>query len=291
MTERYFEKFPVIQYSNNQVVDIMRRTVLLNRISENPYVFYPYDISDNERADQFSSRYYNDSYQSWIVYMSNKITDPYYEWYLSESELNEFVTKKYGDIYTAQEKIKHYTNDYNNQTELTPGGYDALTVCLKKYWEPIFGTGDNIIGYKRKELDWVVTTNKIISYGVSNTNFIKDEIVNIVYNTDDVGTGQVLNSSANLVYVQHVSGSFYPDLNTTITANSYIYGNESTVNTAFVSATALANNISEDELIYWRPVSYYEYEYDKNEYNKSIRIIDKDYAQQISDNLKELLQD
>ena len=61
MPERYFEKFPVITYSNNQVVDITKRVTLLDRVSESPYVFYPYDISNAERADHFSHRYYEDS--------------------------------------------------------------------------------------------------------------------------------------------------------------------------------------------------------------------------------------
>jgi len=291
MTERYFEKFPVITYGNNQIVDITRRTVMLNRVSQNPYVFYPYDISDSERADQFSGRYYEDPYQSWLVYITNKITDPYYEWYLSEEEFIEFLNKKYGDYYVAQQKTRHYTNDFSNSDQITQGGFDALTPCMQRYWEPVYGIGSNISAYKRREIAWEVSTNKIISYGVSNTSFIKDELVTINFTTDDVGYGQVVNAADNFVYLQHVSGSFYPDTDTTILANSYIYGSESSVNTVFTSAKALANNIAEEEAIYWKPVSYYEFEYNKNEYNKTIRIIDKDLAQVASDNLKELLKD
>ena len=72
MAEKYFEKFPVITYSNNQVVDITKRVALLERVSSNPYVFYPYEITSNERADQLSTRYYGDAYRSWIFYISNK---------------------------------------------------------------------------------------------------------------------------------------------------------------------------------------------------------------------------
>jgi hypothetical protein len=264
MPQRYFDKFPTITYSNTEVVDITRRVAVLDRVISNPYIYFPYEIAEEERADQFSERYYEDSYQSWLVYMSNKITDPYYEWYLTETEFIEFLNKKYGDYYVAQEKIKYYTNDYETSDQITPGGFSALTPCMQRYWEPVFGVGSNIIAYKRREITWDVSTNKIISYGVSNTSFIKDELVTIVFGVDDTGRGQVVNAANNLVYVQHVSGSFFPDINTTITANSYIYGQESSVNTVFTSATALANNISEEELVYWKPVTYYEYEYNKN---------------------------
>jgi hypothetical protein len=61
------------------------------------------------------------------------------------------------------------------------------------------------------------------------------------------------------------------------------------VNTVFTAVTAVSNNISEGELVYWTPVTYYDYEYSKNEYNKSIRVLDSKYAQQAADNLKDLL--
>ena len=50
MADRYFDKFPVITYNDNKVVDITNRVALLDRVSRNPYIFYPYDLSDQERA-------------------------------------------------------------------------------------------------------------------------------------------------------------------------------------------------------------------------------------------------
>jgi hypothetical protein len=61
------------------------------------------------------------------------------------------------------------------------------------------------------------------------------------------------------------------------------------VNTIFTSTTSIANNIPAVEEIYWSPVTYYEYETEKNEFYKTIRVLDKNYSQVISDNLKQLL--
>lgn len=291
MTERYFEKFPLVNYSNNSVVDITRRVVLLEKVSSNPYVFYPYEISDNERADQFSYRYFEDPYQSWILYLTNKIVDPYYEWYLTQEELNEFIEKKYGSYYDAQQKIKFYKNNWYGVENISLSAYNALSSDMKKYWEPSYGVGTNILSYSRKQVDWSTTTNKIISYGVSNTSFIKDEICDIVFDSTYSGKGQVISTSNAAVYIQHVSGYYYTSPSVSITGSSYIYGNESQTNTIFTSVTAVANNISEEEINYWTPVTYYDYENDKNEYNKSIRIIDKSLSQVASDNLKDLLKE
>jgi hypothetical protein len=289
MVERYFQKFPVISYSNTQVVDITRKAVLLSKVSANPYVYYPYEIVEEERADQFSARYYEDSYQSWILYITNNITDPYYEWYLSEQQLVELCDKKYGSYFLADQKTKFYRNDWEGKGNIDVSAYNALTVGMKKYWEPVYGSGSNVIAYKRKENEWTINTNKITSYSVSNTSFVTDEICNIVFNNNYSGTGQVQSVNGNTLFVQHLSGTFLSNSSVAITGSSYIYGEESGVNTAFSSTTLVANNIPSDEENYWAPVTYYDYEREKNEFNKTIRVLEKNFSQQISDNLKDLM--
>jgi hypothetical protein len=285
MAEKYFSKFPKVQYANNYVVDITRRVVLTNAVSTSAYAFYPYDITADERADQFSYRYYNDQYQSWLLYITNQITDPYYGWYLTDSQFNDFIELKYNSLTLAQQKVKYYKNNWENVENISVSEYNSLTDVNQNYWDPVYGNGYAISSYKRKQLDLSATTNKVISYTVSNTSFTMDERCKIVYNSSYIGYGQVAASANNKLYLQHVSGTFY----TNSTGTGYIYGTESGVNTAFTSPSAVSNNISEGELIYWTPITYYDYEYNKNEYNKSIRVLDSKYAQQAADNLKDLL--
>jgi len=286
MVERYFEKFPITSYSNTNVVDITKRSTLLNLVYNNPYAFYPYEITSNERADQLSYRYYDDQYKSWILYFSNRIVDPYYEWYLHDSEFNAFIISKYGSFENSVEKIKYYLNNWVGQENIAPNYYNALPPNLKKYWEPVYNNY-SIISYKRSEYDWIVNTNKIVSYNTytSNTvttfnpNFIKDEICK-VYFTDATAQGQLLSFSNTSLQLQHVSGEY-------VYYNSgYIVGTESGSNVTFNTASLVIKNIPDEELIYWSPVTYYEYEMKKNEYNKTLRVIDKVYTQKLSDNLK-----
>lgn len=307
MAERYFEKFPVITYSNNQVVDITKRVTLLDRVSESPYVFYPYDISNAERADHFSYRYYDDSYKSWIVYLSNKIIDPYYEWYLDNQQFTDFITKKYGSIPDAQQKVKYYRNNWENDKgeEIGVAEYNALTVAQQYYWDPIYKNGV-VYSYKRKESNWNKDTNKMVRYSVSAnayqlSAFVNNEIVEVVFDSYNTGNGQFVmsntvnvyvnsslltNTNLNFVYLQHMRGQ-YETNNTAgivVTGNSYIYGTESQINVAITivenestndSVIVVANNIAADEERYWESVSYYDYEEEKNEYNKTIRVMEK----------------
>lgn len=293
MTDRYFDKFPQITYSNNSAVDITRRVALLDKVSRNPYIFYPFEITGQERPDQLSNRYYEDPYKSWLIYLTNKITDPYYGWYLSEDEMQEFVNSKYGSLYSAQTKIKFYRNDWENKDPINKNEYNALIPELKKYWQPNYGVGNTVIDYVRKEADWSVSTNKIISYSVSNTAFIKNEICNIRLMDDSLGKGQVLSTTSNTVLLQHVYGSYFTSETVQIDPEShisYIYGTESNCNAVITAVTSLSNNISEEEMVYWKPITYYDYENEKNEYNKSIRLIDSSQTTKAVENLRTLLE-
>jgi len=289
--ERYFEKFPTIQYANTTVVDITKRAALLEKVYNNPLVYYPYTISSEERADQLSYRYYKDQYQSWLIYFSNKIVDPYYEWYLHEKEFNDFVTKKYGSYFTTQRKVKHFKNDWNSEESITVSRFDSLSIGQRKYWEPVLGYNNIIASYKRKQKDWIINTNKIVKYTITPltdtaNRFIKDEICNIIFTNNKIGFGQVLFISGNELHLQHMAGYYNEIIDP---ASCYIQGEESKAYADPSAIEILANNIPADEEVYWKPVTYFEYEYEKNEFNKTVQVVDVTFAQQASDNLKDLM--
>lgn len=299
-TNKYFDKFPIITYSNNQVVDITKRVAVLEKISSNPYVFYPYDIVADERAEQFSGRYYKDVYKSWILYLSNKIIDPYYEWYMTNSQFDQFITKKYNSIPEATQKIKYYRNNWEIYKDdlISKSQYNALTTGQKNYWEPVFITYDKISGYRRKQNDWVLGTNQIVRYTISASQYQfstmnVDEIVDIQLSPTRLGSGQLLktDSSNNQIFLQHVKGFYKPNIEVPISGSSKIISEESNVTATITEITVVADNIPDDEKVYWDGVSYYDYEYEKNEYNKSIRVIDSDLSPTVVKNLKDLMKE
>lgn len=298
--EKYFEKFPIINYANNVAVDITKRVDLLNRVSSNPYVFYPYEITADERADQLSTRYYNDPYSSWLLYITNKIVDPYYEWYLSNDEFSNLIITKYGSVVEANQRIKYYRNNWTNASEqnITSSEWNALTVSQRQYWEPIFDANGRIKYYQRKQKDWKRVTNKIVSYTITATDFemnsfANDEVVSIHFDSNYSGNGQFVkvNSNTNILYLQHMRGTFLANDNVTISGSSYIYSNQSKINVAFTTATLTASNIPADEESYWEGVSYFDYENEKNEYNKTIRVMEKNLRDVAAENLKTLMQE
>lgn len=288
--DRYFDKFPKIQYSNSQIIDITKRVVVLDSVGKNPYIYYPYEISHNERADQLSSRYYDDPYKSWMIYLTNKIVDPYYEWYMHEKDFQQFIQDKYGSFVNAVEKIIHYRNNWEESENISISRFDTLTASQKKYWQPVY-INNKINSYSRKQVNLTINTNKIVSYTVSNNSFTNNEICQIVFNPINKGTGQILSVSNNKIYVQHTSGTTLANSTVLITSNSYIYGNESGVNASFTTSNTIVENISDEEEIYYKAITYYEYETERNEFNKTLRVIDNRTTQNVVNRFKELMRE
>jgi len=221
MSEKYFVKFPIISYSNVACRDITRRVSINQEVKGNLDFYYPVEMEAGFRADALAEAYYQDPEMDWLIYLTNKIVDPYYQWYNSEINFNDFLTKKYGTIATAQEKIKYYRNNWDaDSIELTPSIYNnTIDTAWRKYYEPLFGEKNNIVMYQRKREDWIVNTNRLLQFTISLANssvtFTDDEIVDIKASGEIVGGGTVVSSNSSVLIIHHVSGN--TSANTTAT--------------------------------------------------------------------------
>jgi Base plate wedge protein 53 len=300
--ETYFKNFKQIQYANNTVIDITERVVMLSNVQRNPYVYYPYDITNGIRADQLANETYKDPFTSWMLYLSNDVVDPYYEWYMDQNQFDEFIVAKYGSMVNAMQKIAFWRNDWVDKPNISSSTFQAESPERMKYWKPNYNAYGGIIDYSRSQDDWVVTTNKIVKYVVifPTTGFIKNEVVDITFNDADnnKGTAQVITSSGSTLVVQHNYGTtipgegtaelqFEPDLNNF--PMSTIVGRESGQVGRILSVEVAFENLSADEIVYWKPVTYYDMENQKNEGNRSIRVLQSRLAPNYIKNVKDLL--
>lgn len=325
MTERYFEKFKQITYANAQCIDLTQRVVFSDNFLRNPYVFYPYELNYFERPDQFAYRYYDDQYYAWLLYLTNDVIDPYYDWYIPDNEFKDFIVKKYKSLELAQQKIKFYRNNWEQNNIISISEFNALPASLIRYWEPQYTVNGSVLNYMRKKEDIIVNTNNIRSYAVNNNVlFINDEIVKIKFNSHE-GRGQVLSAipgteiipeldysylsennkkywepnpsdtrfyiQKQIINLQHTSGVTLANSTVLINNQSYLYGQESGTNAIFSAARSSANNFLPEEEVYYSPVTYYDYENEKNEYNKNIQVFDKPYAKGAAKSLKDLLKE
>ena len=265
----YFNFFPTTEYANTIVTNPISKVKFDQSVQKNLAVFYPYTIEQGERPDQIAARYYDDPELDWIIYLANDIMDPYYDWPLSQNQLYEYLTAKYGSISNAQSKIIFYRNNYaSDDTALTASSYNALSTALKKYFKPVLGINGNIVSYERKELDQVLETNKVIDLTISSGTFsVGDKF------TQNTSSGFVTFANTTHVVVDKITGSF-----------SAGAANGATI----TSVTTVSQPISDVEASYWEPVSAFTYEEELNESKLHIRVLDKAYVGKIEKDMREL---
>ncbi len=290
MPEYFFAKFPKIQYSNSTCVDLTKRVVLNADLRTSPIAYDEYDLKNSSRPDIIAENYYEDPTMEWMIWMTNGIVDPYYGWTLTDEEFNSHLIKKYGSLEITLKKIAYFRNNWrNNETELTPAFYNSqLTNDLKKYFTPNYNEGLTILSYTRKREETVINTNKIYNFGVTLSNtqlsFAVGEIVDIKSNTAPytvVGGGEVIFANTSVVKIKNISGN--------TSATNLVVGETSKANATITVSTLIADNIPDTEAIFWEPVYVYDVEYERNDKNKSIRLMNPTYAKEVAINLRTAL--
>jgi hypothetical protein len=227
----------------------------------------------------------------WLIYLSNGIIDPYYQWYLPNDKFNTFLQAKYETtIADLQNKISYYRNNWYNGDQISVSDYNALPSNHYRYYEDFrnVDTGE-ILKYVRTRYDWTINTNALVKVTCSANSFTNNEVVYINFDGAHIGRGQVSFSSNTNLVLQHVSGTLYTNAEVSITGSSYVYGTESTTNVAFTATTSISNNIVTGEEIYWDSVSIYDYENEKNEQRRTIRVLDNGISGAVSSRLTEVL--
>lgn len=92
---KYFDYFPKIKYSNKVMRDITKNVRIFDDIENDPYSFLPYTVKEGETPEEVSYFYYESVDYVWIVYQSNAIIDPYFQWPLSNKAMENTIVKKY----------------------------------------------------------------------------------------------------------------------------------------------------------------------------------------------------
>ena len=102
----YFKNFQKVQYAIKanksgqveymDIVDYFHLSTIREDVFEEDTLYKTYVVQNGETADQVSYKKYGDEQFYWVILQINGITDYYNEWPLSQSELEEFINRKYG---------------------------------------------------------------------------------------------------------------------------------------------------------------------------------------------------
>lgn len=286
----YFDHFTIRRFksANGKEYlgkDISKRVAVFEKIKKENIGLVNYRVQDGQRADQVAWAYYGDDRLAWVVYLVNDIIDPWHDWPLASSELEDHITVKYGSLDRANEKILHWRTNWSEfENTITSTQYQALSGERKDYWKAVKGYGDDILYYERKKVDRTIITNKTMRINITNPD-------NYTFTPGDL-VKDSLNSSIN-AEVQYVGTGFLIVKNVFGTwsgTGSIVNGslNEATGAT-YDSVVVLKDNLA-GASDYWEFVTAYQYEVDKNEQKKHIKLLEKNFLPLITDNLRDLVQ-
>jgi hypothetical protein len=147
----YFEEFPQIRYDikKNGKIEFLTNITLRFKINEilrkRESGYYQYSIEDGEKPDQVAFKIYNDPKLSWILFLTNSIHDPLFDWPLSTNDLIKFIKSKYRSVPAAQAEVHEYRQIVRNQSVRFDG-----TIISKKTFV-IDQTTYNTLGPSERE--------------------------------------------------------------------------------------------------------------------------------------------
>lgn len=289
--DNYFKHFPLVAYGNSVAntasVNLFAKVAFQKSLQERYEVFHPYTIQEGDRADTIAYLYYGDPGYDWLVYYSNNILDPYYDWYMDHTTFKKYIITKYGSLVDAQRKIKFYRSNYlSDDSLIEPSAYNALTENQKRYWNPLISRNNTPYKYERKQEEIIYNTNKVIQLTIeldtANTSFSTGEFVYIQNGGGVVQATALLNvANTTSATISSVTGSV---------ATSLTLKGATSNTTANITATStITTSIPAELQSYYSAVTFYDYESELNEQKKNIKLIDVSYLQAIEDEFKSLL--
>ena len=144
----YFGYLPELQYNitgskygeKYTARDIFIRNLIKQNVVENAVEFEKHTIGDGERPDTTSYILYGSVKYDWILFLTNQMFNPYFDWPLSNQDFTKMIKGKYGSVERAKKHIPQYKQIIEEETDTTTlkeaiidkDAYNALPAGEKK---------------------------------------------------------------------------------------------------------------------------------------------------------------
>lgn len=97
-----FNYFPKIKYNNLTSINLLAKVDLIEKYNNEYNKFYDYVVREGERPDIIAYKEYGDASLDWVIYIVNKIIDPYTGWVMDRKDFINYLEDKYN---TQAEKL------------------------------------------------------------------------------------------------------------------------------------------------------------------------------------------
>jgi hypothetical protein len=254
----YFKNFPTIHYKSENVDTVLCNILVKGNLRDisKKAILQTLAIQEGDRADYIAHLLFNDSSYDYLFYILNDIIDPYYEWYLTAKQLDEYIKDKY----EFPDDVKHYKLDivenYVESIEVTQAGSGYSN------------TDYVIISGGTKDARGNITTN--VSGGITNIKMKRKgadisvpEIV--IYNS-----GGDISNGTNCRLIPVITNTRSPSNTVLINTDTY-------------------DQLSEARQLLYIPVTHAEYEYEENEKRRFLNAVLPNVGYQIDGEIKSML--
>ena len=112
----YFTYLPKVEYNitkskyreTTTAVDIFVRNLIKQDVIDKGVLFDKHTIGDGERPDVTSFILYGSPKYDWIIFLANRMFNPYFDWPLKSEDFRKMIQGKYGSAARARKLVHCY---------------------------------------------------------------------------------------------------------------------------------------------------------------------------------------
>lgn len=303
---KFFDLFPTIpfdiaQQRNNSnfenVTNIFFRLRFIREVISNASSYYEYIIKDSDTPEILAFNIYGDAEAHWIILMANEMIDGQYDWPLSQKQFDKYIHDKY--------RLEASNGVLSVANTISQANVIAWTKTNSHHYEKVVNRTESFSGITtetRFEISYNALGNDILTIGSANADYTVGERVYLspdntepnAYLTADVISWTAANGQ--IVLANTVKDPTKPILYGTLIGNtSYTQGTINSIDypnvpfdyylsipeTQSFQTINMGGGKSVFEVINRDAISYYDYELQKNENKRTIKIIKPEYYPQI----------
>lgn len=249
----YFDKIPKIKYDINRslvnpkyetVTNIFFRIRYIQEALNNISSYFTVELEDTDTPEILAEKVYGDAGAGWMITIANQIIDPQWEWPLDADSFQKYIVGKYGSSESALTTIHHF--EMVVTTTLTPDNVTTERKYNVNGEKLTVNNLDSIIPYNYYYPS--VVTNDLLA---DNTSIrIDSTLYTVDSGAEEQDVGEFGLQPGSLAYARYV--------------NSYNVGGKTVT-----------------EVIKGQSVTNYDYELEMNDKKRLIKVIKKEYYQQI----------
>lgn len=273
---KYFSKFPKLYYTTTDgvtriVTNLLTRPDVIKKVIDNASIFYYYDVQEGDTPEMIASKYYGDPELHWVVLLFNEIYDPYYDWPMSYQQFIRYLDDKYTKISLSQDAPLTGNLLFSNNSNVVIGTGTQFTTQLSNNSQLFyFNTVENsnvynmILTVKSVESDTHLTLTSNSTY-TTNTQIYNETVMTGIHHFEKVieKIDSFTGTTTTNIYEIDMNTYLRMQDEPLIEVKSFDSGHVVTVTT------------------FKRYISNYEYETQKNDNNRKIKLVKKELVADI----------